>query len=217
MTRRGATAAMLPSPRERAERPRQDLRYAIRLLGQSPTFTIVAIATLALGIAATVGIFTVVDAVLLRPLPLADPSRLAVIGAEDVTSHGHVGASWTRFELLRAEPASFSAVAAYIAREFTVNADNTPTQVHGARVTYNFFDVLGVRPALGRTFLKSEDVDGASPVAVVTDAFWRTRLGGDPAAVGGTVRIDGRATTIAGVLPRGFQFQFSDREPQVFM
>ena len=196
---------------------RQDVRYALRTLAESPTFTIVAVATLALGIAATVGIFTVVDAVLLRPLPLADPSRLAVIGAEDVTSHGRVGASWTKFELLRAEPASFSRVAAYIAREFTVNTDNTPSQVHGARVTYEFFDVLGVRPALGRTFLKSEDVDSAPPVAIVTDAFWRIRLDGDPAAIGGTMRIDGRATTIAGVLPAGFQFQFSDREPQVFM
>lgn len=196
---------------------RQDVRYALRTLAESPTFTIVAVATLALGIAATVGIFTVVDAVLLRPLPLAYPSRLAVIGAEDVTSHGRVGASWTKFELLRAEPASFSRVAAYIAREFTVNTDNTPSQVHGARVTYEFFDVLGVRPALGRTFLKSEDVDSAPPVAIVTDAFWRIRLDGDPAAIGGTMRIDGRATTIAGVLPAGFQFQFSDREPQVFM
>jgi len=196
---------------------RQNVRYSLRTLAESPLFTLVAVGTLALGIAAAVGIFTVVNAVLLRPLPLAEPQRLAVVGAEDLKSHGRVGASWTKFELLRANHASFSGTAAYVERQFTASVHDDPTQVAGARVTYEFFDVLGVRPALGRQFRRDEDVEGAAPVAIVTDAFWRNRLGADPSAVGGAVRIDGRATAIVGVLPGDFRFTFADREPQIFM
>ena len=196
---------------------RHDVRYTLRTLAKSPTFTLVAIGTLALGIAATVGIFTVVETVLLRPLPLADPQRLVVIGAEDVKSHGRVGASWTKFELLRAGNTSFSGTAASVGREFTVTVKNDPMQVTGARVTYEFFDVLGVAPEFGRLFRRDEDVEGAAPVAIITDAFWRNRLSADPAVVGTAIRIDGRPATIVGVLPAFFRFTFADREPQIFM
>jgi putative ABC transport system permease protein len=196
---------------------RQDLRYALRMLAKSPTFAVVAVGTLALGIGATVAVFTVVNTVLLRPLPIVDADRVAIINAQELKEHGIVGASWTKYQMLRAGNAAFSDMGAWVAREFTVDARDGAVQLPGARVTASWFGVLGVNPQLGRNFSPDEDVDGAAPVAIVTDGFWRQRLGGDPAIIGRAIKVDARETTIVGVLPAPFRFQFTDREPQVYL
>jgi putative ABC transport system permease protein len=196
----------------------QDLRYAWRTATKSPGFVATAIATLAVGIGATVGIFTVVNAILLRPLPISKPEELVVVSAQNVTTHATVSASWTKYQLVRDENHVFSDVAAWAGREIAFSDGTTPEQVNGARVTWNFFDVLGVTPAAGRTFRSEEDIENAAPVAMVTDSYIQRRFGGDSSAViGRSVTIEGRATTIVGTLPPGFRYEFTDREPQIYL
>ena len=195
-----------------------DLRYAIRALTKAKAFTATAVITLAVGIGATVGTFTIVNAVLLRPLPIRDPGELAAIGARNVATQSRVSASWTKFQFVRDTNHVFNGVAALVGRDFAFSDGHAPEQVPGARVTWSFFDVLGVAPSAGRGFRGEEDVDGAAPVAILSDSFVQRRFGGDPsAAVGRAVDIEGRATTIVGVLPSGFRFTFNDREPQIFL
>jgi len=195
----------------------RDVRYAIRTLAKTPAFTATAVVTLAVGIGATVGIFSLVDAVLLRPLPIRDPARVAIITAQDVKRPGTVGASWTKYQMVRAQNDVFSGIAAYALREVAFTDAAGAEQIEGARVTWDFFSVLGVTPVLGRDFRSEEDVEQAAPVAVVTDGFWQRRLGAEPAALGRTIKIDGRETIIVGVLPADFRFRFSDQEPQIYL
>ncbi|HZR26544.1 MAG TPA: ABC transporter permease [Vicinamibacterales bacterium] len=196
----------------------QDLRYAIRTLTKAPAFALTAILTLAVGIGATVGTFTIVNAVLLRPLPIAQPNELAIVGAESVTSKATVSASWTKYQMVRDTNRVFSDIAASTGRDLAFSDGKAPEQVNGSRVTWNYFNVLGVTPEAGRVFRADEDVENAAPVAIVTDSFVQRKFGGNPAAlVGRSVTIEGRATTIVGVLPAGFRIQFKDHEPQVFL
>ena len=199
------------------ERVMRDVQYAIRTLVKAPAFTAIALITLATGIGATVGIFTIVNAVLLRPLPIRDPEQVAIVNAQEVKLHDTVGASWTKYEVMRDTNHVFSRTAAYVDRDVTFGSSIAPEQILGARVTWTFFDVLGIQPALGRMFRSDEDVENAPPVAVVTDGFWQRHLGAAPDAVGRSIRIDGRDTVVVGVLPPAFRFQFSNREPQVYL
>ena len=196
----------------------QDLRYACRTARKTPGFVATAVATLAVGIGATVGIFSVVNAILLRPLPIARSEELVVVAAQNVTTKATVSASWTKYQLVRDQSRVFSDVAAWVGRELAFSDGTTPEQVNGARVTWNFFNVLGVAPPAGRTFRADEDVENAAPVAMVTDGFVQRRFGGDASAVvGRSVTIEGRATTIVGTLPPGFRYEFTDREPQIYL
>ncbi|MBI4473313.1 MAG: ABC transporter permease, partial [Acidobacteria bacterium] len=197
----------------------QDVRYGIRMLRQSPTFALVAIGTLALGIGTAVGIFTVLNGILLRPLPVQEPDRLAVIVSKSLEAPGNakIPASWTKYQLLRAQSRTFEGLGAYVERDFTVDPGDGPVRVRGARVTAGVFDVFGIAPSPGRTFRVEEDVDGAAPVAVITDAFWRGRLSAASDIIGKAIRIEGRLTSIVGVLPPGFRLRFSDNEPQVYL
>src|SRR5262245_11609329 len=196
----------------------QDLRYALRTAAKSPGFVATAIATLAVGIGATVGIFTVVNAVLLRPLPISAPEELVVVDAQNVTTHSVVSASWTKYQLVRDQNRVFSDIAAWVGREIAFSDGTTPEQVNGARVTWNFFNVLGIAPAAGRTFRPDEDVENAAAVAIVADSFVQRRFGGDASsAIGRSVTIEGRATTIVGTLPPGLRYEFTDREPQIYL
>jgi ABC-type antimicrobial peptide transport system, permease component len=195
----------------------QDARYAVRALVNAPGFALVTVLTLALGIGANIAMFSVINSVLLRPLPLGDPSRLGIVSAEDVKTHSTVGASWTKFQEVRAQNEVFQNIGAYVQREFTFSDGINPEQVNGARVTAGFFQLLGVQPIRGRDLLPSEDVENSAPVAVVTYGFWQRRLAGDRVVIGKTMKLEGRDTVITGVLPRNFKFQFADREPQVFL
>lgn len=194
-----------------------DIRYALRTLIKSRGFTVTAALTLAIGIGAAVATFSVVDAVLLRPLPIPQPNRLVVIDAEGVIDHNEVGASWTKYQVLRDENHTFSGVAASVGRTFTYNDGVTPQQVVGQRVTWNFFDVLGVAPAVGRTFRSNEDTETATPVCILSHGFWTQRLNGDPSVIGRAIRIEGRDTVIVGVLPATFRLQFTAVEPAIFL
>lgn len=176
----------------------RDVSQSVRVLRRSPGFSAVALLTLGLGIGAATSIFTVVDGVLLRPLPFAEPDRLYRIGQD-----GDQGSYWVsapNFEDMRRSLASFSALAAYTPDGVNVVVEGEPERIDMAEVDAGFFEVLGVEPILGRTFTVEEQ-RARAPLAVVSHGVWQRRLGGDSDALGRTLVLDGTAREIIGVLP----------------
>ena len=186
-----------------------DVRYAIRLLLKRPGFAAVAILTLALGIGATTAIFTVVNAVLLRPLPFPDAERLVQVR---IISSNHESFSLPDADFLawRSQNQTCDAVAVYWASPETLTGDGAPERIGSAAVTDRFFDVLGVRPLLGRVFQEGDDKPGAAKLVVLSHAFWTRRFQGDLAVVGRTVLLGGVGHAVAGVMPAGVQFPLGD-------
>jgi putative ABC transport system permease protein len=188
----------------------QDLRYALRTLIRWPGFTAVVVLTLALGIGANAAIFSVVNAVLLRPLPFVDPERLVfVFGTPTDGDSAKVGSStsFPDYADFRDRAKSFSHLAAVSVQQTTVTGKEfEPAIVSGSPVTANAFAVLGIAPALGRGFLAEEDRPGAPPVTIVSDALWRQRLNGNPNVLGSSISVNGAPATIVGVMPPRFRF-----------
>ena len=179
-----------------------DLRFAFRALRKSPSFTAIALVTLALGIGANATIFSVVEALLLRPLPIASPGQVFFLE----TTGGGVTQSMPDYRDLKAGTSAFADLAAYRITPMAVQSDAGAERVWGYLATGNYFDMLGVRPALGRFFTAQDDgATGASPATVLTYESWQRRFGGDPGIVGSTVRINNLPYTVLGVAPRGFQ------------
>ena len=195
----------------------QDLQYAFRSLRNRPGFTTVAILTLALGIGLNAAVFTVVDAALLRGLPYAEPERLVHLWqVQEKEDRTRFPFAWGTLRDLQAEPGVFASVAGYAPFPIAWTGRAEAEELPSLWVSANFFDVLGTRPALGRTFLPGEDVHGGPRSAVLSDWFWRTRLGADPDVVGKTLSLAGDPWTVVGVLPPGFPFAPS-RDAQVFL
>jgi putative ABC transport system permease protein len=177
------------------------------MLGKSPGFTVVAVLTLVLGIGANTAIFTVANTILLRPLPYSDPGRLVLISADPVNQRGQSERlGFTHFTLLQKQQRSLSGFAAFTNEAFNLTGRGDPEQVASARVSWNFFDVLGVRPAMGRSFRQEEDQPGAPQVAVISHEFWMRVFGGARDAIGQTIALNSQDYTVAGVLPPGFVF-----------
>lgn len=187
-----------------ADELRGDLRYAFRALKHSLAYTAVAVLTLALGIGANTTIFSVVNGVLIKPLPFPESSRLV-----HVTRDYPLGSLW----IYRADGSSYSAVAAYAYwSEVNIFTADEPERIRGRRVSTEFFTVLAVEPALGRALRAGEDAPGAVPVAVISDGLWRRRFGADPAVIGRSVPVDGTPRDIVGVMPPGFAFPVAGTE-----
>ncbi|MGH8094524.1 MAG: ABC transporter permease [Chthoniobacterales bacterium] len=177
-----------------------DLRFALRQLLKSPGFTLLAVITLTLGIGLNTAIFSLVNDLFLRGLPFKDPGRLVHFYAGDKTAEAiEWPLSAPRFQLYREGQTIFRGLAADNPVAMTLTGRGDPVQIVGFRVTANYFDVLGVRPVRGRNFLPNEE-EGAD-VALVSEHFWKSRLGGDPNVVGRSITLDGVAHTIVGVLP----------------
>src|SRR5690349_4737533 len=170
------------------EELRQDVRYAARVLGRGRGFVIVSVLTLALGVGANTAIFSVVRGVLLRGLPYAEPERLVTV--ESVIRGSATAASAPDFMDWRAQARSFSGLAAYFLSTTNLTGAGDPERLTQARVSANFFDVVGLRPAVGRGFLPGEDELSAPRVAILSDGLWRSRFGADPSIVGRTIRLD---------------------------
>lgn len=179
-----------------------DIRYALRGLRRAPGFTLVTVLTLALGIGANTAIFSLVEAVALRPLPFGQGQLMAVLEAS--RQFPQMSVSWPDYLDWRARDRDFTALAATRGSDMILAGLGTPTMVVGMRVTANYFSMLGAAPALGRTFLPADDTAGAADVVVLSDNFFRTRLRGDRTWLGRTLDLDGRARTIVGVMPAGF-------------
>ena len=188
----------------------RDIRYAARLLLRAPGFTAIALLTLALGIGANTAIFSVVSAVLLRPLPYADPDRLVLIGERGPTgSAGNVG--YATFVDWRARSRGFAEMAAIRSWTPTLIAGGEAERIAGMRVSANFFQMLGVKPALGRDFTAAEDSPAGWQVVVLSDGLWRRKFGGDPSVIGRVITFGGLPFTIAGVMPASFEPLISER------
>ena len=178
---------------------RQDLRYALRGLRKSPGFAVAAVMTLALGSGANTAIFSVVNAVLLTPLPYPDPNRLIVFLNTSPQGSGP-GASPTKFNVWRRQTSAFEHVSAYRFTPVNITASANPEQVAAGHVSVDFFSLFGAPVAWGRTFTADEDRPSGARVVVLSDGFWRRRFGGAPGVVGQTIPINGDAHLVIGVL-----------------
>jgi putative ABC transport system permease protein len=209
--RRAATTIPQPSEHRRREESmsilQQDVRYAIRNMLHRPGFTAVVLATLALGIGANAAIFSVVDAVLLRPLPFAHVERIVDFAHQEPYS----SVSEAEFvDYQRGIPA-LSKLAAYVTPVATITVADNPTRAVAARVTRDFFDIMGVRPALGRTFAPDEYSHlTKTRIVMISHALWLQQFAGDPHVVGETLDVNGNKGTIIGVMPAGFAFPEAD-------
>jgi macrolide transport system ATP-binding/permease protein len=182
----------------------RDLRYSVRLLGRTPGFAVIAILTLAIGIGATTAIFTVLNRALLQALPVADPDRLVALNN---TSPNRIlpTFSYANYEDLRDRTRAFSGLIAYRYAPLSVSHDGINERLWGYLVTGNYFDVVGIRPALGRLIAPSDDeARGAHPIVVVSYKFWQQRMGSARDILGRTLLANGRSYTIVGVTPPGF-------------
>jgi predicted permease len=184
----------------------QDLRIAVRMLRKSPGFTVVAVLTLALGIGANAAIFSVVQGVLLSPLPYREPDRLVMVLLNNFRLRSPTYLSYRDFlDWERAAP-PFERMAAQAWRSFDLSSPGNPEHLEGREISVNFLSTLGVTPALGREFSLEEDRNGAAPVAIISNRLWQERFAGSAAALGKSVVLNGVETTVVGVLQPGFRF-----------
>jgi predicted permease len=182
----------------------QDTRYGWRLLAKAPGFTTVAVLTLALGIGANTAIFTVVYGVLLRPLPFPDPDRIVQLAETSQAQSDEMGLTWTQLERLRQYTQPFEHIAGYTDIGYNLATGTRAEHVRGTPVSAEYFQVFGVHPALGRDFLPEDDQGEGQRVVILSHALWIRRFGGDPAAVGKSVLLNGDSYAVIGVLPAGF-------------
>ena len=184
----------------------QDLKFGLRTLAKNPGFTAVALLTLALGIGANTAIFSVVNGVLLRPLPYAEPGRLMLV-YERSREFSQMSVSYPNFLDWRRENHSFTDMAAYRGDDFNFTGSGQPEHLGGEFVSASLLPVLGVNPLLGRNFLPQEDQQGASGVVMLTYGLWKRRFGADPNILGNTMTLNARNYKVIGVLPSDFRFR----------
>lgn len=191
----------------------QNLRYAGRQLRRAPGFALTVMVTLALSVGLATAVFCVLDAVVLRPLPYPQPERIVEIESHNSSGGYTQPASWPSYQDERAQATAFKALAGYFRwREAAAETPEGPAVLQSVRTTDNFFDVFGIRPMLGRTFLPGEQVAGKNDVVVLSYETWTKHFNSDRNVTGRAVRLDGRAYTIVGVMPPGFRFPLNSRD-----
>lgn len=178
----------------------QDIRYGLRSLRKAPSFTIIAVVTLSLGIGANTAMFSVVNGVLLRPIPFSEPDRLLKLYTSMPQFH-QASVSYPNFLDWQQRSRSFEQMAAYRFDNFNLTGEANPERLQGEMASATVFSVLGLTPIVGRTFTHNEDRRGGAPVVVLTSSFWKTRFGSDPAVVGRSITLNERLFTIVGVIP----------------
>ncbi|HEX8088741.1 MAG TPA: ABC transporter permease, partial [Blastocatellia bacterium] len=186
----------------------QDVRYGARMLRKQPTFTAVAVMTLALGIGANSAIFSIVNSVLLRPLQLKEPDQLARL-YETLPQGGTGSVSFPNLKDWREQSDAFTGIAAYQLGDFNLQGPDHPERVNGATVSPDFFDVLEAPPALGRTFREGEDQPGNNRVVVLSHQLWKRNFGGDAVVMDKDIALGGENYTVIGVMPPDFRFPSS--------
>jgi predicted permease len=182
-----------------------DARYALRVMRKNPGFSAIAILTLALGIGANTAIFSVVYAVLLKPLPYANPSQLVIVFAAKPQEDALTGTSYPNLEDWRAQNTVFSALAGDQAHDLTVTGRGEPFIANTSVVTPEIFAVLGATPLAGRTFVPDDGKQGAAPVVILSENLWRSHFGADPKIVGQAISLDKKSFTVIGIMPAGFR------------
>jgi predicted permease len=182
----------------------QDVRLAVRQMRKAPGFHLTAILTLALGMGATIAIFSLVEGILLRPLPFARPDQLVIVG-DHVGNGPGAGVTAREIETYEHATTAFSSMGGFTTNAYELSGGATPEQIDGARLGAGVFEALGVAPVLGRVFTQQEDA-GREPVAVISYALWTNRYHRDPHVVGQSLELDRKAYSIIGVMPRSFEF-----------
>jgi putative ABC transport system permease protein len=199
----------------------QDLRYGARMLFKNPGFALVAVVTMALGIGANTAIFSVVNAVLLRPLPFNSPERLLSLGQTDAEDRASlVQFSFRNFADLREQTKTFERLAAYYNNSVTLTGEGEATRLRATVATADLFPLLGVSPALGRTFLAEEDNAGGGAQgypAILSWDCWQQHFGGDASVIGRTINLSGNAYTVVGVMPAKFSFPVQAQPTEVWI
>ncbi len=183
----------------------QDVRYGMRMLWKTPGVTAIAVLALALGIGANTAIFSVVNAVLLRPLPYKDADRLVAM-SEDSPQVPQMSVSYPNFIDWREQNKVFESISAYQRGSFNLTGVDQPERLQGRSVSASFFGTLGAQPAMGRDFSPEEDTPGANRVAILSHELWQRRFGSDPNIIGKTLTLNGELRTVIGVMPAGFRF-----------
>ncbi len=196
----------------------QDIRYGIRMLLKKPGFTLIAVLALALGIGANSAIFSVVNSVLLRPLPFDSPDQLVMV-YESRPQRGFLRGTVTPLDFIdwRAQNQVFSHVVAFNYGNYNLATGGDPERVTGVNASPDIFELLGVKPLLGRTFTPEEEKQGNHRVVILDYRFWQSQFGGDSNVIGRSLTIDGEPYTVAGVLPDGFHFIVENEDPQVWV
>src|SRR5216684_2521670 len=192
----------------------QDTRYALRMLRKNPGFTAVVVITLALGIGANTAIFSVVYAVLLKPLPYAHPEQLVTM-FQAKPQEGVTGTGWsyTNFAELREQNHVFSEMAGSQFHQLTLTGRGEPSVVNASVVTPELFSVFGEKPLAGRVFFSDDGKPGAPPVVILSENLWRGSFGADPSLIGSSINLDKRSYTVIGIMPSAFRFpQLTERE-----
>jgi len=184
---------------------RGDVRYALRTLRNNPGFTAVVMLTLALGIGATTAVFTVLDAVMLRPYPYADMPRIMMV-TEAMRTGQPISIAWPNFQDWRAQNQVFESVGLYRGTVVNLTGGAQPERLIGSLVSADVFRAVGMQAVAGRTFTADEDAPGAPRVVIVSDRFWRSHFNGDPHVVGASIVLNGETHTIVGVMPPGMRF-----------
>ena len=185
----------------------QDLRYGVRMLAKNPGFTAIAVLTLALGIGANTAIFSYLNAWVIKPLPYPQSERLFIFESHD-KKRGWTSESLTStasFLDFQKQNTSFDQTVGWTSWNFNLTGDGTPALIEGGRVSWNYFDVLGAKPILGRTFTQDEDGPGLPPVAILSQGLWQSRYASDPKIIGRNIKIDGVPYSVVGVMPGTFQ------------
>ena len=183
----------------------QDLRFAFRQLRKAPGFTLTVVLTLALGIGATTAIFSLVEGILLRPLPFSDPDRLVLLGDHLGRTAANTPVTAREIGTYSNATSAFSSLGGYTTTSYELSGGATPEEVNAARFTAGVFPTLGVRPILGRVFTQQEE-DAHQPLAVISYALWLNRYHRDPHVLGSSIVLDRKAYSIIGVMPRSFEF-----------
>lgn len=197
-----------------------DLKYALRSLHKNPGFTAVAVLTLALGIGANTAIFSVVNALLLEPLPYGNADRLVRLYETFPLPGGTRGqgsVSVPNFRDWREQTRSFENLAAYSVGSSNLQGVDQPERLSSLAATANLFSLVGARPLRGRAFAAGEDAPGATPVVVLSHGLWQQRFGGDPQILGQTITLDGETHTVIGVMPAHFRFPAGTRETDIWV
>ena len=184
----------------------QDVRYAFRTLSRSRMFALIAVACLAIGIGVNTTIFSVVNAILLRPFAFTDPERLVVLEELDTKNDDRAGVSWPNLVDWRSQSNVFTDIGAVQGRSLTLANVAEPERLEGSAITWNLFPMLGVKPALGRLIRAEEDKPGGDRVVLLSDGLWQRRFGRDPTIVGKTLMLNEIAHTVIGVMPPAFKF-----------
>ncbi|HEY3926974.1 MAG TPA: ABC transporter permease [Candidatus Koribacter sp.] len=182
----------------------RDARFALRQLRKTPGFTVTIVLTLALGIGATTLVFSLVEGILLRPLPFRDPSRLVMLG-DHLREGANISVTAREIPLYPTAATAFSSMAGYIPSAYELSGGENPENIQAARVSASTFPTLGVEPLIGRTFTPQEE-NSSEPLAVISYSLWTTRFHRDPHVVGSTITLDRRNYTVIGVMPRSFEF-----------